>query len=164
MASLLAALAGAAALGTAFAAQYWGGLAPCPLCIVQRYPYAAVIVLGALGYMTVAGQAARWILPAITLAFAIGTGVALYHAGIEQKWWHGPAACTASFAPPATIEELRALIEAAPIVRCDEIPWAFFGFSLAGLNFLAGLALTGFSAIAWRRGAAKAGDEKGARR
>ncbi|MCZ6815061.1 MAG: disulfide bond formation protein B, partial [Alphaproteobacteria bacterium] len=28
---------------------YFGGLEPCVLCVWQRYPYGAVIILGLLG-------------------------------------------------------------------------------------------------------------------
>src|SRR3990172_10916502 len=47
--------AGALALGTAFAAQYLGGLQPCILCLYQRYPYGVAIVLGLAG-LTLAGR------------------------------------------------------------------------------------------------------------
>ncbi len=41
-----AALGSAALLAGAFAFQYIGGLAPCQLCIEQRWPHAAAIVFG----------------------------------------------------------------------------------------------------------------------
>ncbi len=53
-----------------------------------------------------------------------------------------------------TIEELRAQILAAPVVRCDVVPWSLFGVSMAGYNVLASLGLAVASAIAakgmWR--------------
>src|SRR6266404_5261614 len=36
-------LVGVAALAAAFFAQYVGGLAPCPLCLWQRYPYGVAV-------------------------------------------------------------------------------------------------------------------------
>ena len=47
-----------------------------------------------------------------------------------------------------TIEDLRAQLLAAPIVRCDEIPWSLFGVSIAGWNAVASLALTVFCGVA----------------
>ena len=37
---LVVLVASLGALATAFTAQYWGGLAPCVLCLYQRRPYA----------------------------------------------------------------------------------------------------------------------------
>ena len=42
-ASLLLALVSAAILLAALALQFLGGLAPCPLCIWQRWPYVALV-------------------------------------------------------------------------------------------------------------------------
>lgn len=59
-----------------------------------------------------------------------------------------------------TIEELRAQILAAPVVRCDEVPWSLFAISMAGYNVLASLGLFVASAIAargmWRAGGDRA--------
>ena len=38
--------ASAAALAVALASQYWGGLAPCGLCLWQRIPHGVAIVIG----------------------------------------------------------------------------------------------------------------------
>ena len=35
---------------------------------------------------------------------------------------------------------------AAPVVRCDEIPWSLFGISLAGYNVIASIFMAAFSA------------------
>ena len=45
---LLATLGSAAALAGAFAFQFIGGLAPCHLCLLQRYPHGAAIAIGVL--------------------------------------------------------------------------------------------------------------------
>ena len=43
---LLATLGSAALLLGAFAFQHLGGLAPCKLCLWQRWPHAAAIIIG----------------------------------------------------------------------------------------------------------------------
>ncbi|MFP4274908.1 MAG: disulfide bond formation protein B, partial [Paracoccaceae bacterium] len=43
---LLAAGGSAALLAAAFAFQHLGGLAPCTLCLWQRWPHAAAVLLG----------------------------------------------------------------------------------------------------------------------
>ena len=52
------------------------------------------------------------------------SAVGVYHTGVERKWWAGPTSCTGggdiSNLSPA---DLLNQINAAPMVRCDEIPW-----------------------------------------
>ena len=140
------------ALGTALASQYWGGLAPCVLCIAQRYPYAIVIVLGGIGF----GLARRARVAAIifatlaalaALALLVNAGIAVYHVGVEQQWWAGSAGCTGATGA-ATVEAMRAQILSSPIVRCDVVAWSLFGISMAGYNAAAGVGLGVFAAAA----------------
>ncbi len=141
-----------AVLGTALAAQYWGGLAPCELCLYQRWPYAVAIALSLAGLVALRGRSARRRLTGLcAAAFAVGAGIAFYHAGVEQGWFAGPATCSGVGIDARSIEELKRLLEAAPVVRCDEIPWSMFGISLAGYNFIVSAALAVASAIAASR-------------
>ena len=50
--TLIATLGSAALLGGAFAFQYIGGLAPCQLCLWQRWPHGAAILIGVLALAT----------------------------------------------------------------------------------------------------------------
>jgi disulfide bond formation protein DsbB len=69
-------------------------------------------------------------------------GIAGFHVGVEQHWWEGLEACGAGGVDAgANFDDLKAAILAAPLVRCDEVPWSLFGISLAGYNFLASAAL-----------------------
>ena len=67
---------------------------------------------------------------------AANAALAGYHVGVEQKWWEGPASCSAAVAAGTSFEDLKAQLLAAPIVRCDEVPWSLFGISMAGYNVL----------------------------
>ena len=84
-----------AALCIAWIAQYGFGLAPCELCYWQRYGYWGAIALGVVAILQPAGtprrRVALWLL---TLAFVATAGIAVFHVGVEQKWWEGTAACT----------------------------------------------------------------------
>lgn len=145
----LAALASALVLGAAFFMQYVVGLAPCPLCIAQRWPYAAAIVLGLTGLVPgLSPNARRAVLGLAALAFLVGTGIAVYHAGIEQGWFAGPDSCSGIGVTGDSIEELRRKLMDAPVVRCDEVPWSLFGISMAGYNAAIGLILGAFAATA----------------
>src|SRR5262249_19590848 len=92
---LLVILAALVALGTAFFAQLVGGLAPCPLCLWQRYPYGAAIGLAALSLLLApAPKPARLLLALSGLALLASAGIAAFHVGVEQHWWPGLASCS----------------------------------------------------------------------
>lgn len=130
----------AAAMTVALISQYMYGLHPCVLCIYQRIPYVVVIVLGLAGFALAdkRPKTGTAILSLISLTFLANTAIAAYHTGVERKWW-------ASFLEGCTIPEMKgnitdvlAQIQAAPIARCDEIPWTdpVFGLSMANYNVL----------------------------
>jgi disulfide bond formation protein DsbB len=141
----------AAVLAGALAFQYWGGLAPCVLCMWQRYAHVGVMVFAALAL--VAGEP-RWraaFLLASALAALAGAGIAFFHVGVEQHWWQGTAECGSTLPPAATIEEMRQRLLAQPVVRCDEVAWSLFGVSMAGYNVALSLALAAFAFAAAQR-------------
>ena len=141
--------ASVAVLGAAFAFQYLGGLAPCELCILQRWPYVATIVLSAVA--VAAPHAERphlWLCAAV---FTVGFAIAAYHVGVERHWVAGPEACTGGPERAASLEELRRRLMATQVVRCDEPAWTLFGVSMAGYNAVASFALAAFAVAAARR-------------
>ena len=148
---LVAAGGSAALLMAALASQYIGGLAPCELCIWQRWPHVVAVVAGAVAMWWPGALAA----PLAGAAAGItGTGLGIHHTGVERGWWPGPAACGAPGSISGlTPEELLAQIMAAPLVRCDEVAWSLLGLSMASWNALASAALAGvWVTAALRRG------------
>lgn len=142
----------AAALAIAFASQIWGGLQPCILCIWQRWAHGAIIAIAVLGLAAaLAGRrrGAALLTLVAGLAAMVGAGIALYHVGVEQQWWPGTSGCGAgALIPGQGLETLRQQIEAAPIVRCGDVPWSLFGISMAGYNALLSAALSAFGLAA----------------
>ncbi|SHE41247.1 Disulfide bond formation protein DsbB [Ruegeria intermedia] len=143
-------LAAAGSLGLllgAWAFQYIGGMAPCKMCIWQRYPHGAAIVIGALAFALPGVR----LLPLLGAAAAATTsGIGIYHAGAERGLWEGPSSCTSGSISGLSAEELMEQIMAAPLVRCDEIPWEMFGLSMAGWNALLSAGLVLVWLAAWR--------------
>ena len=132
-----------AALGAALASEHWAGLLPCILCIYQRYAYLAALVFGGVG-IAVSGQESfhRLTTAGAGLSFLAGSAIAVFHSGVERKWWRGTDECHApDLDPSMTVEEMKDLLLAQNFVPCDEIPWALFGISMANFNVLAMLAL-----------------------
>ncbi len=143
--SALLVLAALGALGTAFASQYWGGLNPCEMCWWQRYAYmTAILPLLPSALLRLSAGQRRASLLLGGLVFLVGAGISLFHAGVEQKWWEGFTACTAPISAGG-LDDLRAAILAAPVVRCDDIPWSLFGISIAGYSAIASLILALFA-------------------
>ena len=144
---LLAAGGSLALMLGAWGFQYIGEMPPCKLCYWQRYPHYAAIGIGALALL-LGGTFLPWLgaLAALTTA-----GIAAYHSGVEQGWWQGPSSCSSNDISGLSTEQLFDQIMAAPLVRCDEIPWQMFGLSMASWNMLASLALAVIWIMAARR-------------
>ena len=143
-AATIAAAATATILG-AFVFQYGLGLAPCPLCLQQRWPYYLTIPLTVLTAVGARRGAPRRVLVGslvvVALVLVWGAYLGLYHAGAEWKWWAGPQDCVgAGFAAGPTGNLLQQM-QNARVVRCDEAPWRLLGLSLAGWNVVIALAL-----------------------
>ena len=140
--SLLLALASGALLAGALALQYGADLAPCRLCVWQRYPHAGVVVLGLVGWF----WQPRLMLGLAGLLLLGNVGLAGWHYGIEQGWWALPAGCAAG-ADASSVEELKAMLAEAP-PACDQVSFTLLGLSLAAWNAIACLGLAAYACIA----------------
>lgn len=144
---LLAAGGSLAMLLAAWGFQYLGGLAPCKMCLWQRWPHAAAVAIGAVALLAPASA----LLPLAGALAALSTaGIGLYHTGVERAWWQGPTSCTSGSVAGMTPDALLDQILAAPLVRCDEVAWQFLGLSMASWNALVSLGLAAIWLMAWR--------------
>lgn len=137
----LAFLIGLAAIGGAWAFQIFGGYAPCKLCLEQRIPYyvGLPILLVALLFMIADRHLPliRTLLLLAGLAFVIGTGLGIYHAGVEWHVWLGPADCGGGVATTTDAGDLLAQIGKTKVVSCTEAAGRVLGLSFAGWNAVA---------------------------
>lgn len=125
----------------ALAFEHLGGLAPCPLCLMQRYAYYASIPLLfiAMALVSEKPRVAALIFFVVALAFLGNAGLGVYHAGVEWKFWPGPDTCGTAQALPTSASDLLSGLDQTRVVRCDEAAWTFAGLSLAGWNVIASL-------------------------
>lgn len=147
-AGLLVALAAAGTLALVLIAQYGFGLPPCEMCHWQRWPHIAALIFGLAALLM-----PRWRTPLLVLAavsFVITGGIGVFHAGVEWKWWQGLTSCSTS-STATTLEDLRAQLMSAPVVRCDEAAIRVLGLSMAGWNALWSALLAVFALLAARR-------------
>lgn len=154
---LLAVLAASLAVAVgALLFQYVGGLQPCELCLVERWPYYGAIAVAALALATGAPRAVWWV-GLLALIFLGSAGLAAYHVGVEQHWIAGPTACTGGASGAKSAEELMKFLSEQQPTRCDEVQWSLAGLSLAGWNLVISLgllAVTGFGIAQIRKAGA----------
>lgn len=145
---LLAAGGSALMVLGALAFQHLGDMAPCKLCIWQRWPHVIAIGFGVLALLV----APRVMAVGGMLAAFATAGIGFYHTGVERGWWEGPTTCTAGDAARLSTDDLLAQIMAAPLVRCDEVPWEMLTLSMASWNAVVSLGLAALWILAIRRG------------
>jgi len=144
----LAALSFAAIFG-AWAFQFAGYL-PCDLCYEQRYAFYAGVPLALLIAAAVAAKAPRALVYAGLALFAAiflyNMGLAIYHSGVEAKYWSGPTACSGGAPGPASANDLLKELQSVHVVRCDEVSLRVLGLSLANWNIFISAALAALAA------------------
>ncbi|MCC6719839.1 MAG: disulfide bond formation protein B [Acetobacteraceae bacterium] len=134
----LAALSLSAALFAAMASEWWGGLVPCALCLLGRWPYRVAIALALLG-LVLPRRLAAWCAGAVVLAMLASAAIGVVHVGVEAGWWPSPLpGCVARFTPGAGVADLPA----RPAKPCDEPTYLIPGLplSMAAMSLIFSLA------------------------
>jgi len=149
-------LAAGLALGLALASEYWGGLVPCALCLLERWPYRIAMVLGLSAVLL--PRFARQLLVLAVVALLAGAALAVVHVGVEQHYWPSPLPeCAAPRLGSGSIAERLAQMPAQPAKPCDEPTYLVPGLpvSMAAMNLIYALAFAIALAVLlklnWRR-------------
>ncbi len=150
---------GLATMGGFFFFEYVLGYPPCPLCLDQRMAFYVSVPLAALLWLGASHGAARKVLllgfGAIAALMLWNTGLSAYHAGVEWKFWAGPADCSGPLNSLGSVGGLMEKLQSIRVVRCDEAAWRLFGLSLAGYDVLVSLVLAAVAGLgvkaAWAR-------------
>lgn len=143
---LIVLMVSTAVIAGALLFQYVGGLAPCELCLAERWPYYGAIVIAGAALATDQRRALSGI-GLLALIFLGSAGLAGYHVGVEQHWFEGPTACTGGSSGAKSAEELMKFLQNQQSVRCDEVQWSLLGLSLAGWNVATSLLLLGVAGL-----------------
>lgn len=124
--------------------EHLADLPPCPLCYQQRQIYLAIAIFGIVASLllgTKNDNLTRTILNGVLAILFAGSFVAAsYHAGVEWKWWLGPAECSAGADIGAILNEEIDFSNTINVVSCSDAPWRFAGLSFAGWNAVASIA------------------------
>ena len=128
-------------LSIAYFIQYVLGHKPCNLCIIERIPYIAAIIL--ISLIFIINKYERIISSIILIFFVFGAVVSFYHFGIEQGFFSESLICELTNNNPLNKEELLNQLKKAEIVSCKDVTFRFLGLSLATINTIISTILSG---------------------
>ena len=147
-----AGLAGAGLL-TALGSERFGGLVPCALCLLERWPYRIAILFGALSLAS--PRVARLTVALAALAMLVAAILGGLHVGVEQGAWPSPLPeCAAPNLGGGSIAERLARMPATPSKPCDDPTYLIpaVPLSMAEMNLIyATVLFIGLGAVALRR-------------
>lgn len=130
------------ALTAALISEYVFMLAPCKLCLYQRYVYVVLAIISAVALCFKSVTVKSFLLFCSAIVVLIGCITAFYHVGVEQRFFNEPASCSSPVneSLTLTLEEMKNQIyNNAP--HCSEVSFTFLGISMAGWNGLMSLAI-----------------------
>ena len=128
-------------LSIAYFIQYALGHKPCNLCIIERIPYIASIIL--ISLIFIISKYERIISSIILVLFIFGAVVSFYHFGIEQSFFSESLICELGNNSPLNKEDLLNQLKKAEIVSCKDVTFRFLGLSLATINTIISIILSG---------------------
>ena len=128
-------------LSIAYFIQYVLGHKPCNLCIIERIPYIAAIIF--ISLIFILNRYQKIISSLILIFFIFGAVVSFYHFGIEQGFFSESLVCDLGNSRPLNKEELLNQLKKAEIVSCKDVTFRFLGLSLATINTIISIILSG---------------------
>ena len=128
-------------LSIAYFIQYVLGHKPCNLCIIERIPYIAAIIL--ISLIFILNRYQKIISSLILILFIFGAVVSFYHFGIEQGFFSESLVCDLGNSQPLNKEDLLNQLKKTEIVSCKDVTFRFLGLSLATINTIISLTLSG---------------------
>lgn len=128
-------------LGLAFFVEYVLNIPPCTLCIYQRIPYAAIVIIGLTGiYCTKYNN----IFFAIII-FAILSSIAIsgYHSSVERGLFAGSSICNPDVIMPEelSVEQIKEMLYNREVATCTKAPFRIILLSMTEWNCLFNIGL-----------------------
>ena len=136
-------------LAGALVFEYVEGLAPCKMCIWQRWAHSGLTLVALSSLLLPTQIRVKMALLFVSLAALTSAAIAGFHAGVEWHLWDSPFGCSTSLDSSVDLALMVDQLLATPVVRCDEAPWSLFGISIAGWNSIISLDIAGFALICW---------------
>ena len=128
-------------LSIAYFIQYVLGHKPCNLCIIERIPYLAAVILISLVFIL--NKYEKILLIVVLLFFIFGAVVSFYHFGIEQGFFSESLVCDLGNSKNLSKDELLNQLKNSNVVSCKDVTFRLFGLSLATINTIISIILSG---------------------
>ena len=120
------------ALIAAYFIQYVLGHEPCNLCLIERIPYLAAIIL--ISLIFILNRHEKFISLMVGLFFVFGSVISFYHFGIEQDFFSESLVCDLNNSNKVTsAQDLLKQLEKKEI-SCKDVAFKILGLSLATFN------------------------------
>ena len=127
-------------LSIAYFIQYVLDHKPCNLCLIERIPYIASVIL--ISLIFIINKFEKIISTVILLFFIFGAIVSFYHFGIEQGFFSESLVCNLGSSTNLSKEQLLKQLENSSIVSCKDVTFRVLGFSLATINTIISIILS----------------------
>ncbi len=129
-------------LSIAYFVQYILGHKPCNLCLIERIPYIVSVIL--ISLIFILRRFEKLLAGIVLLFFVLGTLVSFYHFGIEQGFFQESIVCNLKeINGTLSKEDLLKQLKDSPTVSCKDVTFRFFGLSLATINTVISILLSG---------------------
>ena len=129
-------------LSIAYFIQYVLGHKPCNLCIIERIPYIAAIIL--ISLIFILNRYQKIISSLILIFFIFGAVVSFYHVGIEQGFFSESLVCElGGFKEQLSKDDLLNQLKNRSAISCKEVTFRFLGLSLATINTIISILISG---------------------
>ena len=128
------------ALITAYFIQYILNHEPCNLCLIERIPYFAAIIL--ISLIFILNKFEKIISLIVIFFFIFGAVVSFYHFGIEQGFFSESLVCDLGNGNKASsAQDLLKQLE-KKTVSCKDVTFRILGISLATFNTVISLVIS----------------------
>ena len=129
-------------LSIAYFIQYVLEHKPCNLCLIERVPYISGVIL--ISLIFIIRKYEKVIAGIIMLLFIFGAVISFYHVGIEQGFFNESLVCDLGRANDnLSKEDLLKQLEINTVVSCKEVTFRFLGLSLATINTVISILISG---------------------
>ena len=129
-------------LAIAYFIQYILGHEPCNLCLIERIPYLASLIL--ISLIFIINKFEKVIAVIVLLFFIFGSVVSFYHVGIEQGFFNESFVCDlGSSKENMSKEDLLKQLQNKTPISCKDVTFRLFGLSLATINTIISILLGG---------------------
>ena len=124
----------------AYSIQYVLGHKPCNLCLIERIPYIASVIL--ISLIFIINKFEKIISIILLLFFIFAIIVSFYHFGIEQGFFNESLVCDLGNNANLSKEQLLKQLENSSVVSCKDVTFRILGFSLATINTIISIILS----------------------